>query len=466
VSYIVNSNLYDSLVSTDTAFGVVPALAIRWITPDDLTWILDLREGVRFHDGSPFTSADAAYSLLRARDAPESAWRAFLATVSAVDATSPSRLVLRTTRPSPLLLRYLAAIAIVPKRYTETHDLAARPVGTGPYRLVGSPKATDALQLARWEGFWGPAPAIETVTLRVIPDAGRRSASLLSGQVDMLTDVPPGFGSAGHTPTDVRLLRAPGLRQMFLGFDMARSPTPYVDAARNPFLDRRVRIAVQSAIDTHRLVGDLFSQAASEADQLVAPGVTGYDPAWRRPPFDPAAARRLLSEAGWPDGFSVTLDAPRDVYLADTAVADRVAAYLDSVGIHVRVNKMPKADFFKKLEARDTSLYMMSWNCLTADMQEVFNSLLHTPDMVRGLGRENVSNYTNPRLDALVEEASQTTTHEERVRLLRSASDIALEDAPWVPLYVQDQVYALRRPFEWTPRQDKRVRVAEFTVAD
>jgi len=191
--------------------------------------------------------------------------------------------------------------------------------------------------------------------------------------------------------------------------------------------------------------------------------VFGYDPAYPAPRPDLEEARRLLAEAGWGNGFSVVLDAPSGVYVEDARVAAFVAEALRPLGIAVRVQLLDKTTAFARQADRDTSFYLASWSCQSADMQEIFTYLLHTPDPARGFGSENAGGYSNPEVDRLAEQAAETMDPNERAILLRRAVRLALDDTPWVPLYIQTQVYALREPFRWQPRADRTIRVEDVT---
>lgn len=462
-AFSVNSNLYDSLVEADAALALRPRLAMRWLNPDELTWSLELRRGVRFHDGTPLDAEDVVASLLRARDDPRSDFRSGLEGVASIEAASPHEVLLRTRRPFPTLLRYLIAVAIVPKeRVKGTTPLDRDPVGSGPYRFAGREARGGAIALRRHAGFWGGAPAIERVLVRSIGDERERVRALVAGAVDMATDVPPTAVAELRGAAGVRVLRAAGLRETYLAFDVESPRTPYASPPRNPFLDRRVRLAFVHAIDRSRLVQDVLLGFGQEATQFAAPGVFGFNPRIRPTPHDPALARRLLAEAGHPRGFRLRLDAPRGVHPGDAAAATLVAESLRGVGLEVDLNLLPKPAMFEKLARRDTSAFIGTWNSLSGDMEEIYLNLLRTTNPPRGQGADNTGGYSNPEVDALFEAAGATTEPETRLERLKAGVALAMQDVPWAPLYIQDQLYGLRDSYDWAPRPDKRVRVSEI----
>jgi peptide/nickel transport system substrate-binding protein len=454
VAISVNSNLYETLVRADADLGLTPLLAWRWFNPEERAWTFDLVPGVRFHDGSALTSEDVRFSLLRARDDSLSEWSAGLLTIEAIETPSPLRVVVRTRAPDPTLMVSVAAVQIVPRSAgaIASSPLKQRPIGTGPYRL-GSASPAGA-ELEAWEGYWGRRPSVSRIWFASLPDERQRAAALLAGRLDLVTGVPADLVPSIAAANGFQVLERPGLLEVFLGFDHARDRTPYASPARNPFRDRRVRRAVAASIDRTRLVREVLGGGGDEARQLAARGVFGGDPEQRGPGPDLALARRLLREAGYPEGFSVVLDAPQTSFVGDARVGPFVARSLAEIGVRVELRQLPEAGLFRRWSERDTSLFVGAWSCTSGDAQEVLDFLLHTPDPGRGLGRENVGAYSNPEVDRLAGRARETLSRDLRLDLLRAAGRLALDDYAWVPLYVPHDRYGLRRGLTWSPRPD------------
>lgn len=464
VSVAVNSNIYESLVHLDPDLSVAPGLAVSWTNPDDLTWVFELRRGVRFHDGEPFTGADAVASLMRAKTHPRSAWRGDLVAVDGVQSPSAGTLVVHTAEPSPTLLRSLAGIAIVPRRLVEGRApslLESQPVGTGPYRFVS--RGATGVRLMRWEGYHGPPPVIREAILLSMAGERERVDALRSGTVDLISDLSEDAAKRTAAIPGCGVLHVRSLRVVYLGFDVARVTTPYASPKKNPFRDRRVRLAVRDAIDTKQ-IGEILGAAGEGATQLAAPGVFGYEESGAPLVHDEQRAKDLLREAGWAGGFDVVLDALQGVYPGDAKVAALVAESLKRTGIRVEPRFEDKAANFARLTRRDTSFFLISWAALGGDAQEVLDYLLHTPDPVRGYGTDNCGGYSDPALDRLIEEAGRTTVPKLRTKRLRAAVEAAMSEAPLVPLYVPNNLYGIREPFRWTPRRDKIVRVEDIGV--
>ncbi len=467
VAFSVNSNIYESLVTTDDDLNPGPGIAATWFNPDALTWVFDLAPGHRFHDGSAVASEDVAQSLLRARNDPASEWGGGLLSIERVETPTPARVVVHTRAPDATLVQALAQTLIVPRTAGPIADstLKARPVGSGPYRLESwDPRAGRAVLVA-WDGGPGPVPSVRRLVFSSIPDDHQRLSELVAGRVDLISDVPPELGAGVAAATELRLMESPSLTEIFLAFDVSRQRSPYASPPRNPFLDRRVRRAFAAAIDRGALVHDVLLAGGEVADQVAAPRVFGFDPGLKRQVYDPAEAHRLMAESGFGDGFSVVLDAPDTSFAGDVRVAPFVAGSLAGIGVRVELRPQGKEALFRRQAKRDTSLMIGGWNCGSADMQEVLEFLLHTTDAARGYGRENVGGYSNARLDSLTEEAHKTMSHDQRLSLLRAASAVAADDVPWVPLYIPHDRYAARRALTWAPRPDRVIRGSRMSWA-
>lgn len=463
VSLAVDSNIYEGLVRLDPDLGVTPDLAISWTNPDDSTCVFKLRPSVRFHDGESLTAADAAASLMRAKTHPRSAWRGELASVDRVEAPFVDTLVVHTVQPSPTLLRSLAGIAVVPRRLGEddgASQLESRPVGTGPYRLVSS--GASGVRLVRWEGYHGAPPVIrEAAFLSIASESGRVDA-LRSGAADLVSDLSENGAKAIAAAPGCSVLRVRSLRVVYLGFDVARPTTPYASPGRNPFRDRRVRLAVRDAIDA-KGIGEALGIAGDAATGFAAPGVFGNEDGGITRDHDLRRAKDLLREAGLAEGFGVVLDALKGVYPGDTKVASLVAESLGAAGIKVELRFEDKSVNFERLTRRDTSFFLVSWAPLGGDVQQVLEYLLHTPDPAHGYGSDNCGGYSDPALDHMIEEAGRTVV-EHRAEKLRAAVQAAMFQLPLVPLYVPNNLYGIRASLRWTPRRDKIVRLEEIGV--
>jgi peptide/nickel transport system substrate-binding protein len=444
----VLSNVYEGLVDFDAKLAAVPALAESWHTEDDLTWVFRLRDGVRFHDGSPLEAADAARSIEWARTAPESRRHPELAEVASVTVQDPRTLVIRTREPFGALPHRLASIAI-----TRPADGAGGAhVGTGPYRVVEATPEHTVLEA--FAGYARGAAAIRHVEFRVVPEAERRLELLRRGEVDFVIDVPAESVEELRREPGLRLVTEKGLRVLYLGLDTVRADDPDVSVP-NPFRDVRVRRAIAMAIDREALVRGPLKGQAELVDQIVAPPVFGYDAALPPRVHDVAVARRLMAEAGHGAGFGVTLDYMPAKYRAMGPVVAALARDLRVLNVDVRLRPSEPGAFLERLEGRRTAMWIIGWMSTGGDALITYNYLLHSP--VAGRGVDN-GGYSSPALDALLSQAKTLMRPEERQPLLSKAARLVADDVPVVPLYRQTDLYAVSRDLQFEPRVDRRTR--------
>ena len=449
----VVANVYETLVDLDAHLRIRPGLADAWQTADDLTWTFRLRRGVRLHDGRVLRAADVAASLRWARDDPASKRQAELAPVESIEAPDDDTIVLRTRRAYPGLPLRLSLVSI----WGAGAD--GQPVGTGPYTVRSWTPGGDIV-LDAFRGHRAP-PAIPTVTYRAIPRAADQVQALRSGQVHVLVELPVEEMRALEGVASVRTVSRDGLRILFLGMDTSREKSPYVRTADNPFRDRRVRQAVAQAVDRRALVEGPLGGLAEIVDQIASPQeLGGYRtglPSWG---FEPLTTRRLLTDAGWGDGFEVVFDYMPARYRASEAVVRDIVRMLGDVGIRAVPRANTPAAFLDRLERQDTSLYLFGWASFTGDPGLSYEYLLHS--RAGGLGLDNGGGYSNPEADQLIRDASARSGPEERAAVLRRLAEVIHEDAAVVPLYRQADLYALAAGLEFEPRLDARVRAGEI----
>lgn len=448
---LVLLNVYEPLVDTSGDLGLRPHLAESWETPDDVTWIFRLRAGVELHDGRPLTAREVAASLTAARDDPASRRKPELAAVESIEARDERTLVLRTRLPFSPLPNRLTELAIA----VPASAAGAPPVGTGPYRIQDWNLQGDIV-LSAFERYWRGAPAVSSMTFRVIPNLDTRLMQLRDGEVHVLLDVPAERRAEVQAWPSANVAERQGLRVILLGMDSARERSPYVDGGVNPFRDARVRRAVALAVDRQRLARETLGGLATPCDQVVASEVFGYHTHLPRIPHDPAQARRLLAEAGWSQGFGVALDFMPGKYRAIDEVAAAVARDLARVGVQVRPQPADPGLFFDRLARQETSFHLMGWMSSSGDAGITFEYLLHSPGQRYGV--TNGSGFSDPRVDRLLEQAASKTDARDRLPLLQAVAEIAHEALPVVPLYRQTDLYGVAEGLELEPRLDRRVR--------
>ena len=312
-------NMFESLIEFDATLHVHPQLAVSWKLLDPLTWEIRLRPGVTFHDGSPFTGDDVAFSLKRAREVPNSPGplSSFVRPVKATEVIDPLILHIHTDQPTPLLMDMVGRIFIVPAKLgpsVTSEDFASgrAMIGTGPYRFRQSIPG-DRVVVEANRNYWGDKPTFDTVTLKFLGNAASRTAALLSGAVDVIEQIPPSDISLFQNRQDVTLYSVTSTRMIYLAMDQGRDDSPFItdtDGKRmtvNPLKDRRVRLALSKLINRHAIVERVVSGAGEAAGQIVPDGMGGYDASLQPTAFDPDGAKKLLAEAGYPNGFGLTI---------------------------------------------------------------------------------------------------------------------------------------------------------------
>jgi peptide/nickel transport system substrate-binding protein len=465
----VGWHIYDALANIDGDTRLVPGLATSWRALNDTTWEFTLRKGVRFHDGAPFDARDVEFSLKRAAALADKGGQfgAFVRAIVAIEIVNPHTIRFKTATPHAVLPQDLNSIFIVSRGIgaagTVEFNAGRAAIGTGPFKLESFARG-DRVVLTRNDAYWGTKPAWDRVTLRLLPQDAPRLAALLAGDVDAIENVPT--SDAGRLARDARLRveRKTSWRTLFLHLDQYRDAPPGVadrngnPLGRNPFRDPRVRAALALAIDRKALVERVMEGMALPAGNLVAPPVFAHDPKLVAPAYDPQAARKLLAEAGYADGFRVTLAAPNNRYINDEQIAQAVAQMWARIGVTVtRVETLPAATYFTKARNGDFAVAMLGWGSFAGDL--ALRALVATPTPAKGLGSWNWGHYSNPRVDALIEQSLATVDQAKREALAREAMGVALKDYAVVILHHQLASWAMRAEIRYPGRTD------EYTLA-
>jgi peptide/nickel transport system substrate-binding protein len=465
-------HMFEALVVQDAAQRLQPALAVAWQAIDDTTWEFKLREGVTFHDGSPFTAEDVVFTLERAPKVPNAPapFNYFTRQIAGVDVVDPLTVRLRTAAPAPLLPRDLSSIRILSKRAAsgpapegKTTDQLNRGeglVGTGPFRFVEWSRGNQ-LVLERNDAYWGPKPAWQKVIFRPLPNGAVRVAALLSGDVDVIETPPIGELPGLARDARVSLVRTPSHRVIYIHFDQFAAPTPGIPDTngRNPLKDRKVRQALTLALDRSGVVQRVMEGFAAPAAELLPEPMFGTRPGTPVIASDVAQAKRLLAEAGYPDGFSITLGTASGRYVNDVKVAEAIAAQWTAAGVKTQVEALAPPVFAKNRDEHRYSAYVAGYATTTGEMSEILRALVATPSPERGAGWANKGRYSNAELDARLAEALRALDVEKRGALLQEASRLVMEDYAVLPLYFEVSTWALRKGLSYAGRVD------QFTLA-
>lgn len=456
--------IFDRLVHQDGQQRLIPGLATVWRALDETTWEFELRRDVRFHDGAPFDAEDVVASFRRAPEVPNSpsSFATYTRAIRSIEVVEPHRVRFRTAGPYPLLPADVSAINIISRRHagatTADFNAGRAAIGTGPFRFQAW-VAGEQLVVARNPGWWGGAVAWDKVTFRLLVSDQTRVAALLSGEVQVIEIVPTADVRRLERDPQIALHRAVSNRVLYLHLDTARARTPYVTGRAgqtidNPLRDLRVRRALSLAINRQAIVERMQEGLAIPAGGVIPEGFFGGDATLRADPFDPDQARRLLAEAGLPDGFALTLHAPNDRYVNDDQVAQAIGAMFARVGVLTRVETMPWAVYAARTTRLDFSLGFFGWGAATGEASSPLRALLATFDNERGMGASNRGRYSSRQFDATLDRALATIDDGAREALLREATRTAIADQAIIPLYFQVNVWATRRGLAYAPRAD------------
>jgi peptide/nickel transport system substrate-binding protein len=453
-------NIFDGLVNQDEKQQLKPALALSWKPIDDTTWEFKLRPGVKFHDGTDFDAADVIASIERVSLAAKNSPSSFVPYVKdIVEMTAPDPLTVRikTSKATPLLVNNLSRIAILPSEAKElsTSDLNAGKgvIGTGPFKFV-SWTLDDNVVLARNDAYWGKPAAWDKVTFRVLKNPGARIAASLSGDVDIIENVPTENVKQLESNKALKVVSVASNRVMYLHMDQDRDTAPFAADAngKNPLVKAEVRRAISLALDRKALVDRIMDGQGTPAGQLVPEGYFGYSPAIKVDPFDPAKAKDMLTKAGYPDGFKLTFHASNDRYPNDAKVAQAVAQMIAKLGIKIDVLTMPGGIYFSRASAREFSFIMGGAAVETGESSSVLGPLLATFSSSTGQG--NRGRYSSPDFDKALNEALATVNDAKREVLLQHAMEIGMKDLGVIPLFFLANTWAMKSNLVYTGRSD------------
>ena len=462
-------HVFDALTHVDADTRLVPGLATSWRALDDTTWEFVLRKGVRFHDGSAFDARDVEFSIRRAVALAYKGGQfgGFVRAIASIQVVDPHTIRFKTAAPHAVLPQDLNSVFIVSRAAgaagTDDFNAGRAAIGTGPFRLESFARG-DRVNLVRNDAYWGEKPAWERVALRILPQDAARLAALLAGDVDAIENIPTSDVARLARDQRLRIERKVSWRTLFLHLDQYRDAPPGVTdrngkpLARNPLRDARVRAALSAAIDRNALVQKVMEGLAVPAGNLVAPPVFAHDPSLAAPTYDPQMAKRLLAEAGYAEGFRLSLATPNNRYVNDEQVAQAVAQMWARIGIQVsRVEALPAATYFTKARNGDFGIALLGWGSFAGDL--ALRALVATPAPEKGLGTWNWGRYSNPQVDRLVEQALGTVDQARREALAKAAMAVAVKDHAVILLHHQVATWAMRAELSYPGRTD------EYTLA-
>ncbi len=446
---MVGVSLFDSLVGRDAENRIVPQLAESWRLVDDVTWQLKLRRGVVFHDGEPFNAETVRFTFQRVLDPEQkSPNRANVAEIVRVEVVDDYTVNVVTRQPYAPLINRLLDFAMVPPKYVVekgNQGMALRPVGTGPYRFVELIK-DDRMVVEAFDRHWRGAPKIKRIVYKPIPEPFTRAAALRNNEVDLVTTMPPSLARELERAPGIRVQRVPSSWIIYLG----------LNALKKPLSDVKVRQALNYATDVDAIIRNVLEGNGRKLEGPLTPQMFGYDASIKGYPYDPARARKLLAEAGYPDGVEIILESPAGRYQGDKEIAEALGGQWQKAGFKPKVQVAEWGAYFKRYLAKQfQDAYVLGLGGPMQDADELYN-------LVSSKGRGLY--YKNERVDALFDLGRSTMDQAKRRQIYRDLQGAMVEDATWVFLLQQVDIYASRDRLTWTPRTDQWMPLQDATL--
>jgi peptide/nickel transport system substrate-binding protein len=446
------SNFFDGLLQRKGPDGILaPALAERWERLDQLTWKFYLRKGVKFHNGNPFTAADVKFSFERLSNPDVSEFLNTGKSIAAVETPDDFTVIIKTKDPIPWFANNMHQIFIMDKESTESRDpgdVMVKPIGTGAYKMVEWVKGSY-VRLEANADYWEGAPPIQNIEIRPIKESSTRFAALAAGQVELMSGVPVELYDKILKNPKLDVVSRPARRSIFLA--LGNKPG-------SPMADVRVRKAMYMAINEGEIIEKIMRGHATPAAQVPDPPTIGYNGDIKRLPYDLEMAKKLMKDAGYENGFEVTLSGPNDRYVQDEKIAEAAAKYLAKIGIKAKLDVKPKSIFFGQVAKGELEFYLIGWFDGTFDMGRTYFKIAHSRDEEKGFGGLNGAAYSDPELDKLLESTADIIDPQERGKVLQKLNHMAMVDKiVWIPLHYQEDLYAIQKGkgIKFQPRPDR-----------
>ncbi|TAG26598.1 MAG: ABC transporter substrate-binding protein [Burkholderiales bacterium] len=471
----VTGNVYEGLTGRNKDLSLAPLLATSWAQTSPTVWRFNLRKGVVFHDGTPFTADDVIFSFQRS-GGDGSDMKSYTNDVSEIRKVDSHTVEFVTKAPFPILPEVISLVYVMSKKWSEDNQ-ATKPVdrrkgienaasfranGTGPFR-VRERQPGIKTTFARSGNYWGKVDGnVTEVVYTPITNDATRVAALVSGEIDVMEPVPVQDVARVNASANAKAMQGPELRTIFLGMDQKRDELLYSSVkGKNPFKDKRVRQAFYQAIDIEGIKRTVMRGAANPTALMVGPGINGFDANLnKRLPYDVEAAKKLMADAGYPTGFEVTMNCPNDRYVNDGEICQAVAANLSRINVKINLQAETKGTYFPKILRRDTSFYLLGWTPGTYDSHNALNALTRCVDD-KGSGQFNLGAYCNPKVDELTLKIQSETDKAKRQAMIGEAFKLHMDDIGHLPLHQQALAWGVSKkvdlvqladnfmPFKW-----------------
>jgi peptide/nickel transport system substrate-binding protein len=456
----VNFNIFNPLVAFDNSFKLFPKLAKSWNNPDNCTWRFFLRDDVKFHNGYNFTAADVKYTIDYIMANKSYVLRDLLTEIKEVRVVDEYTVDFETYQPFPILLNKLTNIPVMSQRYQQ-ETTEKWPIGTGAYKLQEYAPG-DHITLASFDEYTLGQPVIENVIFKVIQRSEDRRDALIAKEIDIMDHVPERYVQDILNTSGITVKKFSNPTVWYLGFDFRETNSSSFPGTKNPLSDVRVRKALYHAIDVDRVI-NILGLAAEPASQFLSPLIFGYNPEIKRLPYDLNISEQLLKDAGYENGFNVTLVCPEN-YVLQLEISEEIARQLSQI-ININVSLISsEEEYYTDLFMGNYALYFIGWIPATGDGGEIFDYLLRSENHPLGRGAYNYGHYSNQTVDEITSEISSIMDQKTRRNLMYSGFRAAMDDIACIPMYISVCNIAYPDYLEWDPRSDLSVLVEEISV--
>ena len=471
---VVSYYLFNALVGLDAHYRPIPELAESWRPVEDRIWEFKLRPGVTFSDGTPFTPDDVVFTFARipqVLNSPASFTQA-VKPVQSIEIVDALTIRMHTTNPEPLLPYFMFQPRIISRKHgegatTADYNSGKAAIGTGPY-VMDSVLLGDKIVFRRNDRFWGPKPGWDSVNYRLIANNAARTAALQAGDVDIIDQVSTRDVTLLQKNPKLAITATPGQRLIYINLDTEREPSPFIrDAAgqpmaKNPLKELKVRQALSLAINRNGIKTQIMDGYSALTGQLLPEGAVGFDPTLKPDPYDPAKAKALLAEAGYPQGFQLTLNGPNDRYVNDGQIVESVAQMWTRIGVKTAVSTSPASMFFSAIAKDEYSASLQGWASDTGEASSSLIQICASSNPAKGRGAIfRASHFARAPIDAVVEESLATFDPAKREQLYVKATEMTMAEQGFIPLHHQVNIYGSNKHYTLQPRQQEGIRAWE-----
>ena len=456
-------HFWDSIIAARDGGKLDATLAASWRALDDKTWEFKLKPDIKWQDGVPFTADDIVFSFQRARNVPGSVatYAGSLRTVESTTAKDAHTVIIKTTTPNPMLPQDIASIYVVSKHIgeksrTEDYNSGKAMIGTGPYKFV-SYVPGDRTVMERSPTYWGPKAAWEKVTYRYIKNGAARTAALLAGDVDVIDKVAVTDVEKLRKTPSVSVYTYPGLRVLLLQPSFRPGPNEFITdnagkpLAQNPLTDLRVRQALSTAINRKAIIDRIMQGTATEANQWMPKNTFGYNPEVKDIAYNPELAKKLLAEAGFPQGFQITIHVPGDRYPQAPETIQAIAQFWTRVGVKTQVQVVPWSMYSGRATKNEFAVSVIAWGNGTGEASYGLLQTLASNDTKAGRGANNWGRYSNEAVDKALDAATVEFDARRREAILRHAVKLVTDDVGQIPIFHYQNIWAAKKGLKVVP---------------